>query len=228
MPSPSTTTRINTLLVFLIGLMSGMILGYILGPGRTADVQGRPAAAPQLNDVLSVEDVWIVEGLDCPAPGCTNPLRSCQSEVSRRIRDWINSQRRAGRPGESIRTEIIRVHGSRLFDVSPAGFTIVYKVVGKGTKELSRVVPGDELDVLGPLGNGFSVLATATKHILVGGGVGVAPLVFLANTLVNQRDRAGGDVRVIAGFRCADDVICVDVLRGQRGISLFRLPPVPT
>lgn len=118
MASGDSAAKINTLLFFLVGLLCGAIAGYILGGAGQRGLppaSGTQSVSLQLNDVLPVEDVWIVEGFSCPMPGCTNTLLTCQGELSRRIRDWVNSQRAAGRPGEQIRQEIIREHGSNLY-----------------------------------------------------------------------------------------------------------------
>ncbi len=60
---------------------------------------------------------------------------------------------------------------------------ILYKVVGKGTQLLSRKKIGKKIDILGPLGQGFKVNPGLEKVILVAGGIGVAPLYFLAERL---------------------------------------------
>ena len=57
---------------------------------------------------------------------------------------------------------------------------IFYKVVGKGTLAFSRLQEGDTLDILGPLGRGFDVPPSCKKIVLIAGGIGVAPLSFLA------------------------------------------------
>lgn len=61
-----------------------------------------------------------------------------------------------------------------------------YQVVGKGTKLLSELQAGAVLDVLGPLGNGFATEIKGKKVGLVGGGMGVAPLIFLGKQLAQQ------------------------------------------
>ena len=66
------------------------------------------------------------------------------------------------------------------------GIELLYKVVGEGTRAMSRLVTGDRVDVLGPLGTGFSVGPGVKRLALAGGGIGVAPLVFLAETLTAQ------------------------------------------
>ncbi|MBV8220567.1 MAG: dihydroorotate dehydrogenase electron transfer subunit [Solirubrobacterales bacterium] len=69
--------------------------------------------------------------------------------------------------------------------------------VGPGTKRLSELGPGEDLALLGPLGNGFARPREDRRPILVGGGVGIAPLAILQDEL-----RAGGtESRVLLGFR---------------------------
>lgn len=72
--------------------------------------------------------------------------------------------------------------------------TLVYQVVGKGTKVFSEIICGQEVKVLGPLGNGFEVSQKAGNHVLVGGGIGVPPLYELAK-------RLKGNVTVFIGSR---------------------------
>lgn len=71
---------------------------------------------------------------------------------------------------------------------------LVYAVVGKGTQKLSMMKTGDEIKVLGPLGNGFSLEKGNKKNIIIGGGLGVPPLLELAKTL-------RGDTVAYLGFR---------------------------
>ncbi len=75
---------------------------------------------------------------------------------------------------------------------------IVYRVAGKGTDEFSRCAAGDTLDILGPLGNGFPLdrCPEGKKAFLIGGGIGIPPMVQLAKEL-------RGDVQVVAGYRNA-------------------------
>lgn len=63
---------------------------------------------------------------------------------------------------------------------------ILYQVVGKGTAFLSRKLVGEYLDVLGPLGKGFSWKEQMRTAILVTGGIGIAPLLFLMETILQQ------------------------------------------
>lgn len=79
--------------------------------------------------------------------------------------------------------------------------TIIYKVVGEGTEQMSALKIGTVLDVLTGLGNGYDI-SKSTKPLLIGGGVGVPPMYNLAKTLI-----ANGQVpTVILGFNTADEV----------------------
>ena len=72
---------------------------------------------------------------------------------------------------------------------------ILFQVVGEGTKLLSQKAIGDELDILGPLGNGFNIYPQSQKIMIVGGGIGVASLLALAEESIRQ----GKEVRVLIG-----------------------------
>lgn len=82
---------------------------------------------------------------------------------------------------------------------------ILYKVVGKGTGVMANLHHGDHLDILGPLGKGFVTDGNAGEKILVGGGVGLAPLYYLARELVKKQSR----VHLFAGGRTREDILCI-------------------
>jgi dihydroorotate dehydrogenase electron transfer subunit len=78
---------------------------------------------------------------------------------------------------------------------------ILYKVVGAGTAILSALHGKDYVDVLGPLGNGFTPGVSGEENILVGGGFGLAPLYFLAKELTKF-----SSPKVFIGGRRKEDV----------------------
>ena len=82
------------------------------------------------------------------------------------------------------------------------GLAIIYKVVGRGTEQLSRLALGQTIDALTGLGNGYDVSACPNTPLLVGGGVGVPPLYGLAKALL----AAGKKPSVILGFNRADEI----------------------
>lgn len=67
-------------------------------------------------------------------------------------------------------------------DKSNGKITLIYRILGKGTKLLSLIKPGELLNVLGPLGNGFKVFKNK-KCAVIGGGIGIAPLLELSKQL---------------------------------------------
>ncbi len=93
------------------------------------------------------------------------------------------------------------------------GIELLYKVVGAGTHQLSSCRIGDRLDVLGPLGRGFTISETYQRIFIAAGGIGVAPMVFLADVL-NQRKVDFSQVHLFLGGRSTDDVLCKDAFSG--------------
>ena len=83
---------------------------------------------------------------------------------------------------------------------------LLVKVVGAGTKDLVRCVPGTELDVLSGLGNGFDMSLAGERPVLVGGGIGIAPLYGLAQRLLEQ----GKTPTVVLGFRTGKDAFYLE------------------
>ena len=123
-------------------------------------------------------------------------------------------------------------------DCEEGRLTLLYKVVGGGTAEMSRMKPGETLDILTGLGNGYDIEAAGDAPLLIGGGVGVPPLYMLAKQLL----AAGKSVRVILGFNTAAEVFykeefralgadvtvtTVDGTRGTRGFVTAALGEAP-
>jgi dihydroorotate dehydrogenase electron transfer subunit len=80
-------------------------------------------------------------------------------------------------------------------------FLILYKVVGRGTAIMSGMKQGDRIGVLGPLGQGFGSPPKRAMPFLVGGGLGIAPLFFMAERF------AGRDMIMVTGARTARELI---------------------
>jgi dihydroorotate dehydrogenase electron transfer subunit len=74
----------------------------------------------------------------------------------------------------------------------PGELAFLVDVVGPGTQAIAALEPGNEIHVFGPLGNGYRL--DIERPLLVGGGIGIAPLPYLA-------DQLGGTPRIVAGFR---------------------------
>ncbi|MBQ3088844.1 MAG: dihydroorotate dehydrogenase electron transfer subunit [Clostridia bacterium] len=87
-------------------------------------------------------------------------------------------------------------------DVDATTVTIVYKVVGEGTEQMSKMPVGTELDVLVGLGNGYDLSLAGDTPLLLGGGVGVPPLYNLAKRLIAM----GKKVTVVLGFNNKNEI----------------------
>jgi dihydroorotate dehydrogenase electron transfer subunit len=94
---------------------------------------------------------------------------------------------------------IHRVDGGRL--------ALLFSVVGKGTKRLSQMKKGDTFNIFGPLGNGFTLNLESKNVLLVAGGLGIAPLYFLAEAAAG----AGKKVTFITGARSRESLLPVSL-----------------
>ena len=87
-------------------------------------------------------------------------------------------------------------------DYDESTLTIIYKVVGAGTEQMSAMKPGEMLDILTGLGNGYDLSLAGDRPVLLGGGVGVPPMYNLAKKLIAM----GKEVSVILGFNTAGEI----------------------
>ena len=88
-----------------------------------------------------------------------------------------------------------------------ARLELLYRVAGKGTALLSGLPAGRVLQVLGPLGRGFRIAPELRTLVLISGGIGIAPLTFLAEHYRGIPDGAEKDIVCYAGARCADALV---------------------
>ena len=109
------------------------------------------------------------------------------------------------RPGQFVN---IRIDGCFLrrplsvCDWDKDSLTVVYRIVGRGTEELSRMESGS-LDILTGLGNGFDLAPAGDRPLLIGGGLGFTPLYALAKQLIAEGKRP----QVLLGFATAEQVV---------------------
>jgi dihydroorotate dehydrogenase electron transfer subunit len=134
---------------------------------------------------------------------------------------------------KEIRSEIYRLHVSGNFNVKPGqffmlsawegqmllprpisvhavdeeGIYFLYQSKGKGTKILSKLAEGENINILGPLGNGFVVEKIKGKIAVVAGGIGIAPMNYLIKSLRNC------EIDLYCGFR--DEVYGVDKIKSD-------------
>ncbi len=113
------------------------------------------------------------------------------------------------RPGQFVNIKLDGLYLRRPISVCDRegdALNLIYKVVGKGTEQMSTIKQGEKLPLLTGLGNGYDISVSGQKPLLLGGGVGVPPLYMLAKELV----KAGKDVSVILGFNTKDEVFYED------------------
>ncbi|MBQ2971938.1 MAG: dihydroorotate dehydrogenase electron transfer subunit [Ruminococcus sp.] len=122
-----------------------------------------------------------------------------------------------------------------VFDRDDDSVTVIYKVVGHGTEQMSTMKVGEKLDVLTGLGNGYDTSLCKEHAVLLGGGVGVPPLYMLAKTLINE----GKKVSVVLGFNTKEEIFCeedfkalgadvkVTTVDGSYGIKGFVTDALP-
>ena len=110
------------------------------------------------------------------------------------------------RCGQFVEVEVPGKFLRRPISVSlsePGRLTLRYKVVGEGTAALAALQPGAVLDLLVGLGNGFDTESCRERALLIGGGIGVAPL----HQLCHDLRAAGREVTAILGFNTASEVL---------------------
>ena len=109
------------------------------------------------------------------------------------------------RPGQFVQLQLPGFYLRRpisVCDWDADTLTLIYKVVGEGTKAMTALQPGAALDLLTGLGNGFDTACCGDKPLLVGGGVGLPPLHGLCKTLL----REGKHPHIVMGFNTASEV----------------------
>jgi len=116
-------------------------------------------------------------------------------------------------------------------DAAAGTVTFIYRRIGKGTAAMTSLQPRESINCLGPLGHGFAM--TAKRPLLIGGGLGIAPLLFVANRLAGQAD-------ILMGGRCRQEMFWPDLFRpyarkifittddGSMGTKGFTIDLLPT
>ncbi len=115
-------------------------------------------------------------------------------------------------PGQFVNIRLDGLYLRRPISVCDLGggdLTIIYKVVGKGTEQMSRMKEGGSLQVLTGLGNGYDLSCAGDAPLLIGGGVGVPPMYLLARKLREQ----GKNVSVVLGFNTKSEIFYEEEFR---------------
>ncbi len=119
---------------------------------------------------------------------------------------------RAALPGQFAMLKVCRGHDPLLrrplgiHGVDGSRVVFMYEVVGAGTTALTKIMPGEQIDIIGPMGNGFTYTKgdKASTPLLVAGGMGVVPLLFLARQLIRNKQKP----LVLIGARTKAHIVC--------------------
>ena len=140
-------------------------------------------------------------------------------------------------PGQFVHVRVPALEKSALrrpfsiFNAEDGRLELLYKTVGRGTAALNEVKPGDEVEVMGPLGHGFP-LKCAGEALLVGGGYGVAPLYFLSRRLLSSLPQSVNppisqsvnppipQVHLFVGGRTKNDLLALDRFEALGGVKV--------
>jgi len=95
------------------------------------------------------------------------------------------------------------------------GLEIVYKVVGRGTKIMTTLLPGDELDIIGPCGNGFTFEDNRKAQVLLGGGIGPTSLYTMGEHIV-EKQKHNLNLHIFLGAETKRSLILVKELKNLR------------
>ncbi|MBQ2310943.1 MAG: dihydroorotate dehydrogenase electron transfer subunit [Firmicutes bacterium] len=116
------------------------------------------------------------------------------------------------RPGQFVNIQLPGRYLRRpisVCDCGPDRLTLIYKVLGEGTADMTKMQPGTKLDVLTGLGNGFDLTRAGDRPVLIGGGIGIPPLYWLAKELI----KTGKIPAVVLGFNSKDEMFYVEEFR---------------
>ncbi len=101
-----------------------------------------------------------------------------------------------------------------IHDADGKGFEMVFRAVGKGTNILAQAVPGEDYDIIGPLGNTFDIPNQDEIAIMVAGGVGFPPLHFFSKYLVEKKNFPSENIIFIFGMKTESEKdMAKDVLK---------------
>lgn len=121
------------------------------------------------------------------------------------------------RPGQFVQIKLPDFYLRRpisVCDWDGDGLTLVYKVVGQGTEAMAALEPGARLDLLTGLGNGFDVTLCGERPLLIGGGVGLPPMIGLCRALLEE----GKHPQILAGFGSAKEIFLQEAAQ-RLGVS---------
>ena len=124
-------------------------------------------------------------------------------------------------PGQFVNIELPDKFLRRPISVCDINFaksaiTLIYKVVGAGTLQMSQMQKGEKLDLLTGLGNGFDIDIETKSPLIIGGGVGCPPLYYLAKCLIDKNLQP----KIVLGFNSKEEIFLKNEFE-QLGLQVF-------
>jgi dihydroorotate dehydrogenase electron transfer subunit len=123
--------------------------------------------------------------------------------------------------GQFVKIELHEKFLRRPISVSDIDFensviTLIYKIAGNGTLQMSRMKKSEKLDLLTGLGNGFDINIDTKNPLIIGGGVGCPPLYYLAKCLINKKIQP----TIVLGFNSKDEIFLQNEFE-RLGLKVF-------
>ncbi len=189
-------------------------------PAQSGSPRGVYDAEVLANDRICRDHLLLIVRLEHFPP--TRPgqfvqlqCRRASEPVAARAVDWpVDRPPRLTQPELTGTEPLLRrpfsLAGRRQIDAG-VELDIIYRVVGRGTRWLAQLLPGEAVSLIGPLGNHFSIRADKPAAALVGGGVGIPPMIYLAEAL----DQAQRRNTVFVGAQSAD-LLPLQLIPGAR------------
>lgn len=170
---------------------------------------------PVISNKQISSDVWQLDVQDAQIAAATLPGQFAQLKLATTLSDPL------------LRRPISVADADQTTGI----ISFIYRILGSGTMSLTTLRPGELLDIIAPLGQGFS--AQARRPLLIGGGVGIAPLIYLAKTLcqtapqVLLAGRSAADMFWQEYFRASCDKVHITTDDGSLGIKGTALAALP-
>ena len=132
-------------------------------------------------------------------------------KIAKNTYEWVLSgdTSHVSAPGQFVNIQLDGFYLRRPISVCDSEnerLTLIFKAVGEGTEKMAKMLPGEKLDILTGLGNGYDVSEAGNAPLLIGGGAGVPPMYMLAKELI----ASGKAPTVILGFGSSDEVFYKD------------------
>ncbi len=207
-PGTSMSKSVSSSQVCLTGRVGLHRMRGVAGSGSSTRRRGTFAGRVDVNRRLCDEHYLLTLHLEAFAPSKAGQFIQLQcrrptAHIGAKAVDWPEGGIAKFTQPELIDTEALLRRpfslGGRRDTDDAVQIDLIYRTIGAGTGWLAQVKPGEDLSILGPLGNAFPISREKPQAVLVGGGVGIPPMLYLAEALA----AAGKETAAFCGARSA-------------------------